>query len=102
VIAVAAGAWFIMSPAAFGMIPWYTSLWNNVVSGVLVIVAGIAGMAWGRCFSPSRWAIGVLGAWIAASPWIFGYADDMDRLLNTLAVGVVLLFAVARCAPERG
>ena len=100
-IAVAAGAWFIMSPAAFGMVAWDTSLWNNAVAGGLVIVAGIAGLAWGRCFSPTRWIIGALGAWITISPWIFGYADDWDRLLNTLAVGVVLLFAVARCAPAR-
>jgi hypothetical protein len=101
VIAVAAGVWFIMSPAAFGLVPWDNSLWNNAIVGGLVVCAGIAGIAWGRCFSPTRWIIGVLGAWITISPWIFGYADDWDRLLNTLAVGVVLLFAVARCAPAR-
>jgi hypothetical protein len=98
IIAVAAGVWFIMSPAAFGQIPWDSSLWNNAICGTLVVIAGIVGILWGRCISPTRWIIGVLGAWITISPWIFGYADDLDRLLNTLAVGVVLLFAVARCA----
>jgi site-specific recombinase len=99
VIAVAAGVWFIMSPAAFGLIPWDHSHWNNVVTGTLVVAAGIAGIISGRCISPTRWLIAILGAWIAISPWIFGYADDWDQLLNTLAVGVVLLVAVARCGP---
>jgi len=101
VIAVAAGVWFIMSPAAFGQIAWDTGLWNNAVVGTLVVIAGVAGIVWGRCFSPTRWIIGAFGAWIAISPWIFGYTDDLDRLLNTLGVGAVLLFAVARCAPAR-
>ena len=102
VIAVAAGVWFIISPAAFGLTPWDEFQWNNVICGALVSVAGIVGIVRRRCMPlPTRRIIGVVGAWIVASPWVFGYADDWDRLLNTLAVGVVLLFAVTRCAPAR-
>jgi hypothetical protein len=100
VIALAAGVWLIICPAAFGNVPWDAGLWNNVICGALVVVAGIAGIVWGRCISPTRPIIVMLGGWITVSPWIFGYADDWDRLLNTLAVGAVLLFAVARCGPQ--
>ena len=102
VIAVAAGVWFIMSPAAFDLTPWDTFQLNNVICGAVVIVAGIAGLVRRRCMPPpTRWTIGVIGGWITLSPWIFGYADDWDRLLNTVAVGAVLIFAVVRCAPAR-
>ena len=102
VIAVVAGVWFIMSPAAFGLTPWDVFDWNNVICGVVVIVAGIAGLVRHRCMTPpTRWIVGIIGGWIVASPWIFGYSDDWDRLLNTLAVGAVLMFAAVRCAPAR-
>lgn len=91
-----------MSPAAFGLTPWDVLDWNNVICGALVIGAGIAGLVQHRCMSPSiRWVVGIVGGWISISPWIFSYADDWDRLLNTVAVGAVLIFAAARCAPAR-
>jgi hypothetical protein len=98
VIAVAAGIWYIMAPAALGLIAWDKSLWNNAIAGSLVVVAGLAGIVWGPCRSPTRWIIAVLGGWITISPWLFGYANDWDLLLNTLAVGGVLIFAALRCA----
>ena len=102
VIAVSAGVWYIMSPAAFGLAPWDVFDWNNIICGALVIAAGIAGLVRHRCMAPpTRLIVGLIGAWIVASPWIFGYADDWDRLLNTVAVGGVLIFAAARCAPAR-
>jgi hypothetical protein len=102
VISITAGVWFIMSPAAFGLAPWDVFDWNNLICGALVIAAGIAGLVQHRCMPPyGRWIVGLVGAWITASPWIFGYADDWDRLLNTVAVGAVLIFAAARCAPAR-
>lgn len=102
IIAVTAGVWFIMSPAAFGLAPWDVLDWNNVVCGALVITAGITGLIQHHCMSPRiRWVVGITGAWITVSPWVFGYADDWDRLLNTVAVGAVLIFAAMRCAPAR-
>jgi SPW repeat-containing protein len=98
VIAVAAGIWYIMAPAAFGLIAWDKSLWNNAAAGTLVVIAGLAGIVWGRCRSPTRWIIAGLGAWITISPWVFGYGDNWDLLLNTWAVGGVLIFAALRCA----
>jgi len=91
-----------MSPAAFGLSPWDVFDWNNVICGALVIVAGITGLAQHRCMTPNiRWVVGIIGGWITISPWVFGYADNWDRLLNTVAVGAVLIFAAVRCAPER-
>jgi SPW repeat-containing protein len=102
-IAVAAGVWFIISPAAFGLAPWDTTDWNNAIAGGLVVVLGLASMVQRRCAPPAiRWSLAVLGAWIAISPWVFGYSGDVDRVLNTLGVGIVLLVAVTRCVPQSG
>lgn len=103
VIAVAAGVWFILSPAAFGLSPWDTTDWNNAVIGGLVVILGLISLLRGRCAPPRiRQTIAVLGAWIAISPWVFGYAGDLDRVINTVGVGIVLLVAVTRCVPQSG
>jgi hypothetical protein len=103
VIAVAAGVWFIISPAAFGLAPWDTTDWNNAITGGLVVALGLVSLVRGRCAPPPiRRIIAVLGAWIAISPWVFGYSDNLDRLINTVGVGIVLLVAVTRCVPQPG
>lgn len=100
-IAIAAGIWFIISPAAFGLTPWDTTDWNNAIAGGLVVILGLYSVFQRRCAPPAiRYVLAVLGAWITISPWVFGYAGDADRLLNTLGVGIVLLVAVTRCVPE--
>ena len=37
------------------------------------------------------WAGVALGAWLLASPWLFGYADQSAAMMNALVMGTILV-----------
>jgi hypothetical protein len=39
------------------------------------------------------WINCLLAIWIFASPWVFQYAANTDRLVNSLCIGVILFLA---------
>ena len=67
------------------------SVWNSVIVGALIVIFGAI-----RFFNPHSgtwmsWANAVLGAWMAISPWIYGYDFNDGRMWNSLIVGLVVL-----------
>jgi len=87
-----AGAWFFVSPWVYG-VQAMANAWNNWIVGALIVVLAVIHMA-----NPiSARAIGYfnlfLGAWVVASPWIFGYIHMTDRMVNSLCAGAVVFVA---------
>ncbi|HET7321560.1 MAG TPA: SPW repeat protein [Longimicrobiaceae bacterium] len=91
-INVVLGIWFIISPWAYGYSHLHQgSIWNNVIVGlVIAIFAAI------RFFSPDSsiwlsWIVGLLGIWAFASPWIYEYSGNPQRLWNSIILGILVL-----------
>lgn len=91
---ILAGIWLFVSPWVYG---FYTSpnAWNEwIVGAVIVIFSAI------RFNNPlSSRALSylnmLLGAWVFASPWIYGYTYDTGRFINSLCVGVIVFVLAA-------
>jgi hypothetical protein len=90
-IIVLVGLWLIVSPWALGEEPTFQ---RDVVS---VIIAGMfiallaAGNVWGAAGSRVlSWIIAALGAWVAAAPFLFGYASDTRWTWSSVISGVIV------------
>jgi ABC-type transport system involved in multi-copper enzyme maturation permease subunit len=73
VITLLAGVWLFVSPWVYGATT--QNAWNSWIVGALMFIFALtrvnstnsAGMSWLNT---------VLGAWVFASPWIFGYTGN--------------------------
>lgn len=104
VLMALAGLWFILSPLTIGEPFDSAGLWNNWSVGPTVAMIALLGLLSRKCCVPSRVVLAMLGTWIAASPWIFGYADRIGRLASSLMIGVFITFcalAGAALTPRR-
>ncbi|HVW10733.1 MAG TPA: SPW repeat protein [Bryobacteraceae bacterium] len=90
VITLLAGVWLFVSPWVYGAST--QNAWNNWIVGALLFIFALirlnstnsAGMSWINT---------ALGAWVFASPWIYGYTGNTGRFINSLCVGVIVFFA---------
>lgn len=91
-IAFLAGVWFFVSPWFYDSYA-LDSAWNNWIVGAAVVV--LAAFRLGYPFAAwIGWVNCLLGIWIFASPWIYGYNVDHRRLVNSLCVSVAIFFVV--------
>jgi hypothetical protein len=68
------GAAILMSPVAARIMDWPFGTLNAVIVGLLVML-----LAWQELILLEAWEESlelVLGLWLVASPWIFGYSDQ--------------------------
>ena len=94
-IALLAGMWFFASPWVYGAYLLQSS-WNNWIIGSVITVLALARLSTAD-LKRTQWISRVnclLAIWIFISPWVFQYADNTDRLVNSVCVGVIL-FVVA-------
>src|SRR5580700_10506444 len=91
-IVLLAGMWFIASPWVYGsyLLP---GSWNNWIIGSVITILAVVRLSmvdlkrtqwisWINCL----FAVGIF-----VSPWVYHYVDNKDRLVNSVAVGVILL-----------
>jgi hypothetical protein len=72
------------------------SSWNNWIIGSVITVLALARLSTADLKRTQwiSWANCLLAIWVFVSPWVFQYADNTDRLVNSVCVGVIL-FVVA-------
>ncbi len=93
---LALGLWLIFSPFTAG----YSSMpliWNNIISGILVIILTIVALRTGRSWAAS--AIAAIGLWLAFTPVLF-WAPEAAAYMNNTLVGV-FVFAFSAVIPMR-
>ena len=106
IVALLAGLWFLASPWVYGS---YLSpeSWNNRIVGLLITVLAIVRLSTADLKRTQfiSWTNCLLAIWIVASPWVYQYAENTDRLVNSWCVGVILFVAAmisALSAPRGG
>jgi len=87
---VLAGIWLFFSPWIFNYAVNYGALWSSVIVGVIVVA--LAAM---RAFNPENapamsWFNFLLGLWVIASPWIFGYALNTSAMWDKVITGAIV------------
>jgi hypothetical protein len=90
-----AGLWFFASPWVYGSYLLQES-WNNWLVGAVIAILAIVRLSTAD-LKRTQWVTWInclLAIWILVSPWIYQYADNTDRLINSVCVGVSV-FAVA-------
>lgn len=94
-IVLMAGMWLFVSPWVYGAYLLQSS-WNNWIIGSVITLLALARLSTAD-LKRTRWISWVnclLAIWVFLSPWVFQYADNTDRLVNSLCTGVIL-FGVA-------
>lgn len=85
----ALAAWLVVSP-------WALEFSDHRVASAGIIIVGVAlfAAALGAILVPrawEEWTEAALGLWLAASPWVLGFADQQRAMTNALVVGAVVL-----------
>ena len=94
-IILLAGMWFFASPWVYGFY-LFRSSWSNWIIGAVITILAIVGLSTADLKRTPwiSWINCLLGILILVSPWIHQYADNTDRLINSVCVGVILLAVV--------
>jgi hypothetical protein len=66
--------------------------WNSWIVGALIFIFAATRLNRPRLASVS-WLNVILGIWAFISPWIYGYAGNAGRLMNSLCVGAIVFVA---------
>ncbi len=93
--------------------PWVTqtgdlgyATLNAVLIGCLVIMAAWLEVAWLEFMAPQiweEWVELVLGLWLVASPWVFGYSQlIVPTTMHIVFGGLVALLALLELWQDRG
>jgi hypothetical protein len=91
-VSLSAGLWFFASPWVHG-VNTSTNAWNEWVVGAAVATLAAIRLSYPMTRVWMSWATCLLGAWIFASPFIYAYADDTGRFVNSLCVGGIVAFS---------
>ncbi|MBL7261196.1 SPW repeat domain-containing protein [Paractinoplanes lichenicola] len=94
-----AGVWLVVTPVVIdhGVYPWI----NDVLTGIVLLAVAAAQVALPRRSLLLSGAAALAGAWLAASPYVLGYADQLGVAWNDKLVGaLVILLAVVNGLPR--
>lgn len=91
ILNVLLGIWFFVSPWVFGA-AHTSNAWNAWIVGAALVILAAARMS-APAATGLSWINMLLGIWMFASPWIFGYTANTGRFINSLCVGVVVFLA---------
>src|SRR5665213_1488414 len=81
-LALFAGLWLFVSPLIYGAYG-DSSAWNSWIIGALIVLLALFRRRKPEATSLS-WFNTILGIWIIASPWVYGYTVSAGRLINSL------------------
>jgi hypothetical protein len=82
-----AGVLFV-SPWLFGFAEHQTASWNAWVSAALVAL--VAGIALAQLYPWEEWLNALVGLWVAASPWLLGFAGVATAMWTHLVIGLAV------------
>ncbi|MEX2672555.1 MAG: vitamin K epoxide reductase family protein [Phycisphaeraceae bacterium] len=91
----AVGLWLVTSPAAFGY-AGTPMAWSDHVSGLLLIVFGLASVSPRRWWGP--WAAFVVGLWLLFAPLVL-WSESAAAYANSTLAGIVAI-ALALVVPR--
>lgn len=86
---IALGTAVIVSPLLFDRSVPDRALLNTMTVGVLVVALSALELVDLRRWQ--EWLLLALGAWLVASPWIFGYAPDGSPATWHMVLGLVVM-----------
>lgn len=84
-----AGAWLIVSPWVLGFQGISPAMWTMVATGIV-----LGAVALGATFVPKQWEEWTevaLAVWLAASPWLVGFAAMETAMVNAVLVAALIL-----------
>ena len=82
------GLWLIVSPWALGFVPDRMPTWNAWAVGVVIAVAALGALV---AFNKwEEWVEVALGAWLIVSPYLLGFAAQMNATWNQAIVGIIV------------
>jgi len=84
------GAWLVISPFILGYSGNSAALWNDIIFGVVILL-----LAWARVANPGgvsalSWINAVIGLWLIAVPFVFGFSTDPTALWNNIISGALV------------
>jgi hypothetical protein len=82
------GVWLFI--AAFLNFAASGNLWNNLIVGIIV---GIAGFTMIKAKSWQGWTAGILGIWLIIAAFIPSLQAHMGNMWNGIIVGILLMIA---------
>jgi hypothetical protein len=87
-----AGIWLFGSPWLYGAnaLP---NAWNSWSIGAIIAILAAVRLSYPTRNAWMSWLNSLLGIWVFASPFIFAYAGDMGRFVNSLCVGGIVALA---------
>jgi len=95
------GVWLLVSPAVLFMGGGIATS-NAVLCGLAVIAVSAWSLTTRATNVVPAWLNLVLGAWMAVSAWVLGFADFPAALWNAVIVGLLLMVsAIGRMTPNR-
>lgn len=83
------GLWVIDAPFLYSPLGISAAtVWNALIVGGCVVMMATMRLVFVREARAFRIAHVMLGVWLAASPWIFGYTDDPLLFWNSVVCGL--------------
>jgi uncharacterized membrane protein HdeD (DUF308 family) len=82
------GIWLFI--AAFLSLSPMAILWNNLIVGVIVAIAGFTMI---KAKSWQGWTAGILGIWLVIAAFIPALQTHMGNMWNGIIVGILLMIA---------
>lgn len=89
------GLWLIVSPWVLGFAGLEAAMWNAVVFGLVIAAMALAALTTFRDWE--EWIDMAIGAWLAISPWILGFATGAagSTLTGNFVVAGLLVLALS-------
>lgn len=82
------GSWLIVSPVTFGYAGMPVFMWNDLVSGLLLVLFGFLALSPRRLWA--LWAAFAVGAWLNFAPLAFS-APEPAIYINNTVVGILVV-----------
>jgi hypothetical protein len=93
VVNLVLGAGLFFSPWLFGFAPEAAASWNAWLSGLVIAALAIAALA---AFAEwEEWVNLIAGLWVAASPWLVGFAANVTAMRLHLIAGIAVAAVAA-------
>lgn len=90
VIDMALGVWLLASPYLLGFTLVEAARINNGAFGPFILWIAIARLAAQDRARWVSWFNVALGILVAASPFLFGFADQLKPMINNIVVGLIV------------